>query len=254
MLSFHILISCAPILGILSYLFWSTYPQWGERFILLLVGALCGQVFVLSFYRIIGRKESNCSYRDKPNISEELNSIGIQLDAHFLFNTLSAIKNYIISRSKEEAASYLTTFSKYVRLVLDSSGRELITLAEEIEILKEYITLDQHRIGYTLTFDIVIKEGISGYTCLPALQVKPLVEKILWRSNFNLEKPRHLQISFYENKGQLICKIEDYAERQRVGNIYSVTLGEVVSDTKDCDNYRPLPTRFPVYRAIKDAI
>ena len=67
-----------------------------------------------------------------------------QMNPHFLFNALNSINNYILRNDKKEASKYLTKFSGLIRLILENSQKEFISIHEEIEALKIYHSENIH--------------------------------------------------------------------------------------------------------------
>ena len=65
------------------------------------------------------------------------------MNPHFIFNSLGIIHEYIQNNKSEEACDYLIKFSKLMRLILENSRQEYVSLEKEIETLKYYLTLYQ---------------------------------------------------------------------------------------------------------------
>jgi sensor histidine kinase YesM len=66
-------------------------------------------------------------------LETEAQSLRAQMNPHFIFNCISSIKSLIQRDEKEKAATYLVTFSKLIRTIIQNSDKREITLFDEIE-------------------------------------------------------------------------------------------------------------------------
>lgn len=108
----------------------------------------------------------------------ELQVLQEQIKPHFLYNTLNTIGYMVLTEEKQAAYGSLQSLSNYYRKSL-SCGNEVITVGEEIEITKEYLSL--LRLRYKSLFDIKIfeDEEITKYPILK-LTLQPLVENAVY--------------------------------------------------------------------------
>ena len=67
------------------------------------------------------------------------------MNPHFIFNSLNSINSFVIDQKHEIASDYLIKFSKLIRLILDNSRSETISLDKELETLKLYVLLESAR-------------------------------------------------------------------------------------------------------------
>lgn len=104
-----------------------------------------------------------------------------QMNPHFIFNSLTAIKYLIMSSRNEYAIAYLDDFSSLLRGILQNSNRKKITVEEELEILELYLSLEKNRMGEDLIYEIqcTSKEELSQYE-IPPLLLQPIVENAIW--------------------------------------------------------------------------
>lgn len=113
--------------------------------------------------------------REKRRI--ELNWLQAQINPHFIYNTLFSIKCMVDMHRNEDASAMLSLFIQNLRGVL-SNRREMVTVAEQMESLKQYLTLQRYR--YDNGFDTLIEYDDQAARCLlPKLLVQPLVENAL---------------------------------------------------------------------------
>lgn len=101
----------------------------------------------------------------------------LQLNPHFIFNALQSVQQYIYNRNQQHAMEYLSSFSRLIRLVLENSDREQIPLNEEIEMLDNYLRLQQmeHQSGFTYTIET--GPGVEPELMeIPVMLLQPFVE------------------------------------------------------------------------------
>ena len=110
----------------------------------------------------------------REKLGTELEFLKNQINPHFLFNTLNNI--YSLSRKKsDKAPEIVLKLSKLLRFILYESGKETITIAEEIRILEDYVELEKIRYNdrLKLTFDKQIddmKQLITPLILLPFIE------------------------------------------------------------------------------------
>ena len=72
-------------------------------------------------------------------------NLRLQMNPHFLFNSLSSIQHLIVSQQTTKAYKYLTIFSNFLRSLLNYAEKNFIPLDEEIKILNMYVELESLR-------------------------------------------------------------------------------------------------------------
>jgi signal transduction histidine kinase len=109
-------------------------------------------------------------------IASELSALRNKLNPHFLFNTLHSIIA-LTQRNPAAAETALFQFSDMLRYVLDTerSGSDRVTLNEELDFVRDYLELEQLRLGERLHVEWDLDED-AGDHLLPALSLQPLVE------------------------------------------------------------------------------
>ena len=140
----------------------------------------------------------------------KLEALRSQMNPHFIFNSLNAIQECILTNNVDAAYKYLSKFSKLQRMVLNNSQKELIPLSDEIEMLQLYLSLESLRFSKSFSYSIDIK-GISDVDeiMIPSMITQPLVENAIWHGLRNKEGDKILLISYTENDGSLVIMIED---------------------------------------------
>lgn len=134
----------------------------------------------------------------------------VQMNPHFIFNALSSIEHYIYKNDIQNSSLYLTDFAKLMRLILESSRKELISLNSEIEILNYYVNFQKLRISYPLNFSIDISEDIDTENCLfPPMLIQPFIENAIKHGFTNKSDNAYIKISMYLKNNLIFVEIED---------------------------------------------
>ncbi|MEM9895611.1 MAG: histidine kinase [Bacteroidota bacterium] len=104
-----------------------------------------------------------------------------QINPHFIFNSLATIRGFLFDNGEvKQAVKYLGHFSKLMRLVLDLSSREWVSLEEELEALELYIAIQQIRFNRSFTYSLKIDPAIdTGAFNVPPLLAQPFVENAI---------------------------------------------------------------------------
>src|SRR6185437_2269638 len=97
----------------------------------------------------------------KARVAEtELKALRSQLNPHFIFNSLNSIGDYIARHEKDTADNYLAKFAHLMRMILESSESETISLADDIKVLELYMQLEVLRLGHKFLYEISIDEQV----------------------------------------------------------------------------------------------
>ena len=111
----------------------------------------------------------------------EMTALRSQMNPHFIFNCLNSIKLYTLDNDTDKASDYLTKFSRLIRLVLENSRSERVTLQSELEALQLYIELEAMRFKQKVQFSINVSPEIDQrYLRIPPLLLQPYVENAIW--------------------------------------------------------------------------
>lgn len=152
--------------------FWQT--TWFRLLIIIVIALILTAIMWLRI-RAIKNK-----YLDKRRLLEaELKAAKLQMNPHFIFNSLTSIQNFVLKNNRIEASTYLSKFSLLMRLVLDYSSEQTITVREEIEFISAYLELETLRFENKIKWTIAVDETIDTERSIPALLIQPIVENAI---------------------------------------------------------------------------
>ena len=138
-------------------------------------------------------------------------NLRLQMNPHFLFNSLSSIQHLIVSQQTTKAYKYLTVFSNFLRTLLNFAEKNFIPLDEELKILKMYIELESLRFDQSFYYEITVDDNLTNDEVLvPSLMVQPFAENAIWHGLLHKEGEKKLSIRFTQSsEDYLSCIIED---------------------------------------------
>lgn len=111
----------------------------------------------------------------------EMAGLRSQMNPHFIFNCLNSIKLYATENDSGKASDYLTKFSRLIRMVLENSRSERVTLQNELDMLQLYADMEIMRFKQKLSFCVDIEPGLdAGFVEIPPLLLQPYVENAIW--------------------------------------------------------------------------
>jgi ligand-binding sensor domain-containing protein/anti-sigma regulatory factor (Ser/Thr protein kinase) len=209
------------------------FPFWQKAWFIILAALLvCLTAFLVYKRRI---KNINKRAAIQQQITElEAKALRAQMNPHFIFNSLNAIQELIVTENMEEGYRYLSSFSKLLRMVLNYSEKNFITLSNEIEVLKLYLSLEALRFRQSFSYDIIVDENIEAdIVQLPSLLLQPYVENAVWHGLRHKHGEKVLTISITEKDDQLEIIIEDNGVgREKSEAIKSQKLGAEKFESK----------------------
>ena len=142
----------------------------------------------------------------------ELASKRLQMNPHFLFNALDAISNFIFKNQPKDAVKYMGKLAKMMRLTLDSSRSEAMVLADEMELINQYLDLCKLRYG---NFEVQWKvdEDLDTFDhYVPPMLLQPIVENAVQhalRPVMAMEQVATLCIKVTLDENRLCIAVED---------------------------------------------
>ncbi|KJD34267.1 histidine kinase [Tamlana nanhaiensis] len=212
----------APITFVIAKPFWETYWFYG-----LILASVFGLIWLYFRWRLQQKEAQRIAEVDKILIDKKITNLRLenlrsQMNPHFIFNALNSIQDYIISNEKELASSYLVKFSRLIRMYLDYSQQNEITLEEELNALKLYLELEKVRFEDELEYAISVDNQLKTKQIkVPSLFIQPYVENALKHGLLHKLNDRKLQI---EAKIVQQNKLEITVEDNGIGRAQSEKL------------------------------
>lgn len=136
----------------------------------------------------------------------DLNVLQSQINPHFLYNTLDSIV-WMIAANNKNAIKMIEALSRFFRISL-SKGKDLVTLADELEHVKNYLIIQGMRYQDKITFDIETDPSLLNYKTLKII-LQPLVENSIYHGIKNKDEKGHIHIAAEILEGNLLITVSD---------------------------------------------
>ena len=139
-----------------------------------------------------------------------LEALRSQMNPHFIFNSLNAIQECILTNKVDAAYEYLSKFSKLQRMVLNNSSKEFIPFNSELEMLQLYLSLESLRFSQSFTYKIEVDNNVdTDDLIIPSMLIQPYVENAIWHGLRNKIGDKLISVVCKEEDGVLIITIDD---------------------------------------------
>jgi sugar lactone lactonase YvrE/two-component sensor histidine kinase len=190
-------------------------PYWRNPW---LIGAAFVGLLVLVWavmrWRIGRIRRKAAAVQEKLRMESELirleqKALQLQMNPHFIFNALNSVQALIGSADEKTARYQLARFSKLMRLILEGSREEQLSLAQEMQMLENYLNLEQFIRGGHFQFSIEARGGYqTEEVMLPAMMVHPFVENAVVHGLSGIDAGQ-LKIHFEVSETHVEVCIED---------------------------------------------
>ncbi len=138
----------------------------------------------------------------------ELRALQAQINPHFLYNTLDTIIWMAESKKTDQVVKIVTALSNFFRISL-SKGMDWITIGEEVERIKSYLTIQRMRYRDILDFKIEVDENVAENTILKLI-LQPLVENALYHGIKNKRRKGTINVrARRKGEDEILLEVED---------------------------------------------
>jgi two-component system, sensor histidine kinase YesM len=139
-----------------------------------------------------------------------LQSLRREMNPHFIFNSLNSVNQFIAQNNELEANKYLTSYSNLMRNMMETSNKDFITLANELEQIKKYLDLEHLRFQDKFDYEIVVDEKLdSDVIFVPNMLIQPHLENAIWHGLRYRETKGKLKVTFTQENQLIKVSIED---------------------------------------------
>lgn len=159
----------------------------------------------------------------------ELINLKSQLNPHFMFNALNSIRA-LIDEDPTIAKTAITQLSAMLRGSLQTGKRQLITLDEELSLVKSYLAIEKIRFEERLKVSYDIDHDTLNYN-IPPLMIQTLVENAVKHGISSLTKGGELTVSTELNNGQLLISVRN-SGKYKPGKSTSTGIGLVNTERR----------------------
>lgn len=171
-----------------------------------IIGLLSSWIFVLTKNWVANARIIAQLHADK--IQSELDFLKVQVDPHFLFNSLNSIYALALEENSTKTADSIVMLSALMRYNLHDSNQKAISIYKEITYIEKYIALQKLRLSETNTLDIFIHVEQNCPAQIAPLILIPFIENI-FKHGISLSKNTHSIIKIIVENGILDMMTEN---------------------------------------------
>lgn len=173
-------------------------------------GTYCAIIGVLQAFKYYNRYLSSqveLARVEKRFVESHLNALRLQLEPHFLFNTLNAISSELAA-NPELAREMIEDLGVLLRQSIDCQGSKEITLAQELGLLDRYLAIQKLRFGDRISVQIEVEPATLS-AMVPSMFLQPLVENAIRHGLEGRLSGGHIVVSADHVDGQLHIRVLD---------------------------------------------
>ena len=160
---------------------WATVvKEFGNRafFETMIYFAVLGTTYAVDYQRRLRAREIIALQLERSLAHASLHALELQVQPHFLFNTLHAIGGLVRKGRGEEAVEMIAGLSDLLRYSLEHAGKHLVPLEREIDVLGRYLAIQRIRFPDRLRVEVEVPDDVRR-ALVPALVLQPLVENAI---------------------------------------------------------------------------
>jgi len=187
-------------------------PFWQKTWFQITVGSILTLILFLIavIWYTRQRRARERIQLEKDVVELEQKALRLQMNPHFIFNALNSIQSLISSQDAKKARYQLAKFSKLMRQILDNSRTQVISLAEEMDTLENYMTIEQFSSGNQFNYTIKISEDLEPeQLAIPPMMIQPFTENAIIHGMKHLKEQGNINVTFARENDCLVCRIED---------------------------------------------
>lgn len=167
----------------------------------LLISIILGSIIFFQKFKSIKVKNQT--------IATEQKLLRSQMTPHFIFNSLSVLQGMILNKEDNKSVTYLSKFSKLMRITLENSRDKLVLLSQELLAIENYLALqdlENESYQYSISVDNTIDSDVFQ---IPPMLIQPFVENAIEHAFTENLNPKIIDINLNYSNKNLICTITD---------------------------------------------
>jgi two-component system LytT family sensor kinase len=169
-------------------------------------------LYVLQQGRQLTRKLSDQEFQllnlEKLKTRAELDALQAKINPHFLYNALNSIAS-LVHENPDQAEEMTLLLSKLFRYSTGRDGALFGTMADELEVVRTYLQVEQVRFGNRLTFSVDVENPALADLKVPQFLLQPIVENAIKHGIAKRAEAGRIDIRIYEKKDELTICVHD---------------------------------------------
>jgi two-component system, LytTR family, sensor kinase len=130
-----------------------------------------------------------------------------QVQPHFLFNSLSALKS-LIGHSPEQASEYLVRLSGFLRASMSSHAMSVVLVGRELELCVDYLDMQRIRFGEALRYSIDVPAAVREGSYVPVFSLQLLIENAIKHNVLTRERPLSIRVMYTDGVIRVVNNLQ----------------------------------------------
>ncbi|MEJ2678066.1 MAG: histidine kinase [Gemmatimonadota bacterium] len=174
---------------------------------LMAYGIIYGGVAGFMWTKRTREQEMRAEELERQLVEARLAALKMQLNPHFLFNTLNMISN-LIHEAPAKADTMLADLSDFLRLTLSETDAQEVPLEKELRFLNAYLDIMAARFGDALLVDVRVDPDVAN-ALVPQLILQPLVENAIQHCAKEAGRAGRIEVNVTGRAGRLLMSVQD---------------------------------------------
>ena len=140
----------------------------------------------------------------------EQKALQLQMNPHFIFNSLNSIQSFIVNNDSDRATLYLAKFAQLMRLILANSREQFVPVKDEIKVLTYYMDIENLRFDNKFDYKIIVDPGIDDdFVGIPPMIIQPYVENAILHGIIHKKGKGNISVVLSLKEDNILCIVED---------------------------------------------
>jgi len=190
--------------------FWLSYRRVVQGYMeyeLLVYGAILGLGYAYDYYRRWREDALRASQLEARLATAQLQALRMQLQPHFLFNTLH-VASSLMDQDVRAARRMLARLADLLRRTLETEGKQEVPLVEELENLELYLDIERERFADRLEVELLVEHETLN-ALVPSLVLQPLAENAVRHGIARRSTGGHIRVRARRHEEWLHLSVED---------------------------------------------
>ncbi|WP_410877803.1 histidine kinase [Myroides sp. DW712] len=185
-----------------------TQQRWITWLVVLFVIGLLSYGIILYRQRLLQEKNKRLVLENK-KMQVEQRLLQLQLNPHFIYNSIANLQGLINQDNKAIANRYLVALSKLIRHILELNRRDLVPLSEDLQAVENYLQIQQMRYNHRFSFTLDVQHTAVDEVLIPPMLLQPFIENAIEHGFQQLDYQGELTLTIEQQEEQLFICIQD---------------------------------------------
>jgi two-component system, LytTR family, sensor kinase len=169
---------------------------------------ILGAGFGLDAYDATRSRLRQAAELERTLVAAQVEALKMKLQPHFLFNTLNSISFLAVEKDRDGVVRMVERLSALLRSSLQSGGRQLVTVDEEVALLDQYLAIEEVRFADRLRVVRRIPPSVTQAS-IPSLVLQPIIENSIKHGFSRRIDAGRLEIALARDQDSLVVTVED---------------------------------------------